>query len=493
MANILLINPSMNNIYKNTIVRESVASYFPLNLLMVAATLIEKGHNVKLIDFLIRPYDDKKLTLFLSSFHPDFIGITFTTPLYGEAKKEVSFIKGIAPHVIVIGGGPHISSLPEETLQNLEIDIGVVGEGEFKLLEIVEAINAVQTNDVKEKVPKTNLSNSTKKGDIKLPKLISHIKGIVYKDGNKIIMNQKETTISDLDKLPFPAIQLINKNDYVIPHTISVKNPVFPYETSRGCSYGCIYCNKSVFGRAFRVKSVAKVIKELKEIECCGFKEVHIMDDGFTMDLDRAKEICRQIKTNKMNLFFNCLSGIRADKIDLEVLRLMKEAGFYRVSLGVESGSQRIVDNLRKELDLNDVVKVVKMCKLVGMETLAFFMLGLPGETERDLKKTIAFAKKLSPDIVKFDIMIPLPSTPIYNELKKNKLILTEDWSNFNFHSTVPVYKHQNLSWETLNRYLHKSYREFYLSPAFIARRFFFSVKRKCIWKDIKLVLSTRW
>jgi radical SAM superfamily enzyme YgiQ (UPF0313 family) len=463
MAKVLLLNPSMAGIYEGTKVKHSVANYFPLNLLIVAMPLLKRGHEVKLVDFLVKPFNKEKFAKFLNTYKPEYVGITFTTPLYSEAMKIASFIKLHDPKIKIIAGGTHISSLPEQTLKDSEIDIAIVGEGDFTMVDIVE------------KAP------------------LDKIKGIAYKKGKKITFTPKHELMKNLDETPFPALQLVNINDYVVPHTISRRNPVFPYETSRGCTYGCVYCNKSVFGRTFRAKSVNKVIEELKAIKRHGFQEVHIMDDGFTTDIKRAKEICRMIIKNKIGLLMNCLAGIRADYTDMELIKLMKKAGFYRVSLGIESGSQRIVNNLQKNMKLSDIERVVKMCKVAGIETLGFFMFGLPDETEKDMQKTIDFAKKLKPDVVKFDIMIPLPGTPVYNGWKSQGIIKSSNWDEYNFHSKKMVYNHPNMPWKTIFHYLHKSYREFYLSPSFLFRRLIYAIKNGTLVQDLTVFFKTKW
>jgi len=463
MAKILLLNPSMEYIYKNTKVKGSVAAYFPLNLLLVAAPLIKKGHEVRFIDFFIQPFNKTKLINLLDSFKPDYVGTTFTTPLYDEALKIISVVKEHNPHIISVAGGTHMSSMPRETLKNSDIDIGVMGEGDYTFLDIVE-----------------NPS-------------LSKVKGIIYKKEGIIIINERRPLMENIDDVPFPALDLININDYNIPHTIARENPVYPMETSRGCMYGCVYCNKSVFGRSFRKKSVRKIIKELIRIKSLGFKEVHIMDDGFTTDMEHAEKVCNAIIKSKINITINCLSGIRADRVNLSLLRLMKKAGIYRASIGVETGSQKILDNIDKKTSLKKIERAFKLAKKAKIETLGYFMFGLPNETEEDMKKTIQFAKKLRPDVVKFDIMMPLPSTPIFNEWKKAGLLTTYDWKLYNFHSPVKVYTHPNLEWKTIYKYLHKAYRSFYLSPYFIARRLLFSIKRGTLVDDMKLFLNTKW
>ena len=463
MAKILLINPTLGDLYEKAKVKSSVPTYFPLNLLMIATPLFEKGHQVKLLDLNLHLKMGKDLINELKNFFPDYVGLTFTTPQYSQILHLSSLIKTQMPNVTIVAGGPHITTQYMGTLKESKIDIAVLGEGDFKFPEIIET------------------------------KELSNVENVAYRKEGQIIVNKGRNYFKNLDNIPFPAVELININDYQLPYTYCRKNPVFPIESSRGCIFGCVYCNKNIFGRTFRVKTSERFIKDLKKIETLGYKEVHILDDGFTTDIDRAKGICREIIKNKISLLFNCPNGIRADRVDLELLKLMKKAGFYRLSFGVESGSQKILNNINKNLKLQDVVRAFSLCRKVGIETIAFFMFGLPGETEEDLKTTIKFAKKLKPDIAKFDIMIPLPSTPIYEEWKKKGYIISSNWDDYGFHKGEGVYNHPTLSWSVIKKHLDFAYRSFYLSPGFIIRRLGKSIKQGTIIKDIKTFLKTKW
>ncbi|MDD5472783.1 MAG: radical SAM protein [Candidatus Methanoperedens sp.] len=463
MVKVLLINPSMEELYKKAKVKSSVPKYFPLNLLTIATPLMEKNHSVRLLDLNFYTNLKEYLIKSLDDFSPDYVGITFTTPLYSQSLEIVSIIKNYKNDIIIVAGGVHITSDCMDTMKKSRIDIAVIGEGDFKLLEIIDSNN------------------------------MGKIKGIAYKKEDEIIINERGQYLKDLDIIPFPSTGLIKIEDYNVPHTYCKQNPVFPLETSRGCVYGCVYCNKSIFGRTFRFKSVKRVIDDLKKIVDLGYKEVHIIDDGFTTDMNRAKQICQLIIQENIKLSFNCPNGIRADNIDLELLKLMKQAGFYRVAFGVETGSQKILDNIIKNLKIEEIVNAFELCRTVGIETTAFFMFGLPGETEEDLKTTIKFAKKLKPDIAKFDIMIPLPSTPIFEEWKLKGYITSLNWDDYGFYHEKKIYEHPDLSWDILSKYLNLAYRSFYLSPDFMMRRFTKSLKNGTFLEDAKMFFSIKW
>jgi len=263
---------------------------------------------------------------------------------------------------------------------------------------------------------------------------------------------------------------------------------------SRGCIFGCTYCNKSCFGRTFRVKSPKRVVKEFIKIKEQGFKEIHLTDDGFTTDIERAKKICDLLIRKKVNINWSTITGIRVDRVDLELLKKMKKAGCYRVYYGIESGNQEIINNIKKGITLEQVEKAVKWAKLAKLEVAGYFMIGLPGETEETMQDTINFAKKLNLDLAKISITIPLPATEMFNELDKRRLIKTRDWEKFKFYSTPSsIYNHENLSWETIESYYKKFYRAIFLNHNFILKRIKNSIRNKTLIDDIKMALTIKW
>ncbi len=429
----MLINPSMMELYSKSIVSTSVPKYYPLNLLLIAAPLIKEGHIVKMLDLQGETSINNLVRKVVISFKPDFAGITFTTPLCTQAFKISKVINGIDQKIKIVAGGVHATLAPKEVLEQSKIDIVVIGEGDFTFADIVNESN------------------------------LSDVPGIAFKKGEGIEVTRPRQLVKELDKIPFPEMKLVNLKDYWVPTTYTRRNPVATIETSRGCPYGCTYCNKSLFGNTFRGKSPKRVVGEFLRLEKLGFKEIHIADDGFTTDMKRAEEICKLLIKRKSRILINCTNGIRADRVSLKLLKLMKKAGFYRVSFGVESGSDEVLDRIKKGLKKADILRAFKICKKVGIETTGFFMLGLPGETKADVMETIKFAIKLNPDIAKFSIVMPIPGTPLFDELESNGQILTKNWSDYGFYRNVPTFQHENLSWEELKNLEALAYKRFYL------------------------------
>lgn len=461
---VLLVNPSLEEVYKDAKIKEAVPHYPPLNLLTIAGSLIKKDHKVSLLDFdLVGAKNQNEiLRKRLEEFNPDIVGFTFGTPTYTQCKEMAKIVKERNKKTLVVAGGSQPSASPKDVLRDSEIDIVICGEGDFSILEIADA------------------------------KDYSKILGIGFKTKGKIMLTPNRPYIKDLDVLPLPAFELINIYDYYVPPSFCRKSPAMMIETSRGCAWGCTYCTKAVFGRNFRFKSPQRVVDEFKYMIKMGYKEIHITDDMFTTSKERVKEICRLLKEQKVEVVWACSNGIRADRTDEELIQLMYDSGCYRVSYGVESGNQQILNNIEKQQTLEQVRNAFRICNKVGMETTAYLMLGLPGDTEETMQQTIDFAKEIKPTIAKFDILVPLPSTPLYDAWK-GKYFQEKDWDNFNFHSAKNLYNHPNISWKILNKYYNKSYRSFYLRPTYIINRFFSSLIKGRVLIDLRLALKTKW
>lgn len=461
---VFLINPNQDFLYQSVKIKEGADYSPPLNLATLAASCLKAGHQVEIFDMNLPGNNEKKLTSLIKKFSPDYVGVTFTTPLFSEAAKIIQLVKKISPACLLLGGGPHASSFPEETLDDLALDMVVIGEGDFTLPEILSG------------------------------KPWEKIAGICFKKNNKIKRTGPKDFIENLDHLPYPAWQLYDLSRYQTSPLLSRANPAAWMETSRGCPYGCVYCNKSVFGRTFRVKSASRVVDEMALMLNKGIKEIHLADDNFSRDMGRAEKICDEIIKRGLKFPWATITGIRVDRVNQRLLEKMKAAGCYRVYFGIESGSQRILDNIQKGINLKQVRQAIIWAKRAGLETFGFFMIALPGEELSDIKKTIKFATSLDLDMAKMSVTIPLPATPLYNELEEQGKIKTKNWSEFNLYLPAPaVYDHPNLDWGTIDKYYGIFYRRFYFNPRFIAKRLLFSLKNRTLISDFRAALKTKW
>ncbi len=323
-------------------------------------------------------------------------------------------------------------------------------------------------------------------------KSLRNIKGITYKDSKgQIKNNSSRELIKNLDELPMPAWHLFNSKIYMNPKAIARESPVGTIGTSRGCVYGCTYCNKSVFGRMFRAKSVKRVVDEFELLLKNGFKEIHVWDDMFATDLKRAKEICNEIIKRKLKFSWQLECGVRVNCVDKEFFEKCVKSGCYKVAFGFESGNDDILKSINKGTTTQQARDAVKWAKQAGMETSGFFMMGLPEDTIKTMNQTIDFACSLGLDYAKATILLPLPSTQLFEEFEKKGLLKTKDWSKYNFHTASRVYNHPTLDWETLGKYYDKFHKKFYFRPSYIINRLFRSIKKGELLDDIKMAFTT--
>lgn len=456
---ILLFNPSgAVRVYNKSKIKAAVPKMPQMSLAMIAGALLKDKHSVKIADLSL--YDEKSAESVtceeINEFKPDFIGVTSTTPLFYEACRISDQAKAVSKNITTILGGPHASSLPVESLKESSFDIVVAGEGENKIRDIVKGVN------------------------------LKGLSGVYSKQFiNELPASGKAVESIPMDDLPFPALGLFSAQKYMCPKMIARNNPVGPIEMSRGCVFNCSFCNKTVHGRKFRIKSPGRIIEEFLALKKLGYREFHVLDDQFTTEIDKAKIVCEEIIRKSVNMTWNLRTGIRVDKIDKEFLILAKRAGCYQVGIGFETADQQCLDSVGKGIKLEQAFKAMDIIRSVGIESAGFFMLGFPGETVQTMEETITYAIKLDPDFAKATILVPFPGTRIYDEFKNKGLIKTYDWSKYNFHNANEIYTHPNLSWDVLNEYYDLFHKRFYMRPKYLIKRFWKSTINGSLLEDI--------
>lgn len=461
MPKCLLFNPpSALSVYSKSKVKAIIPKMPCLSLAMIAASFIEEGFQVKIIDLMLSDINETRslVNREVESFAPDIVGVTATTPLFYEAKQISDIVKSASKNIVTIIGGPHASSLPIDCLRESSFDIAVVGEGELAVKEIARG-------------------NTSKK-----------INGVYLRRGLENCASGREIQKTDevpIEELPLPALHLFNSKHYNCAKVIARNNPVGPIEISRGCVFSCSFCNKTVFGRKFRIKTPKRVVEELLILKKLGYREFHVLDDQFTTEIQKAKEICHQIIRSGINMSWNLRTGVRVDKIDREFLELAKKAGCYQVGIGFESGDQTSLDKMDKGIDLEHALKASKLIRKAGIELVGFFILGFPGETKETMEATIKFAIKLNPDYAKATVLVPFPGTRIYDDFENKGLIKTKDWSKYNFHNPYEIYQHPTLSWQILDHYYNLFHKRFYFRPNYLIKRCWNSIKYGRFFNDL--------
>lgn len=438
---ILLINPPQKSMWTESF--SSVGSIHPsLGLCYIAAVLRENNIDVEILDALVLGMTCEEVVKTVKRKSPDVVGLTAMTPTFRNAIKLAEKIKKHNKNITIVLGGIHVSILPEQTLkENPSIDIGIIGEGENTVLELINAIGQ--------------------------GKNLSKIMGIIFRRKDKLIKTKPRPLIEDLDSIPFPARDLLPPlKVYKTDPANYKRRPSASMITSRGCPFGCIYCDKVIFGRGFRGRSPQNVVDEIQMlIEDYGIREITFFDELITASKKRVIDICDQIVKRNLDIIWTCES--RVDTIDLELLKKMKRAGCWQISYGIESGSQKVLDYMKKGVTIKQVEKCLKLTKSVGMKTRGYFMFGFPIDTVETIGETINFAKKLSLDHAQFSCFIPFPGTKLH-ELVENEGFKDVDWVKYKPATFDPVYVPKNLTYNQLAEAIRGVHKEFYLRPKYI-------------------------
>jgi len=418
----------------------------PLGLAYIASVLERIGHKVCIIDAYALGLNVQKTAALVKSCTPDLVGITSTTPTYADARELAYKIKQLVDVPVVIGG-PHATAMPLKTLQDGVFDIAVIGEGEITMKELVDCLEHDNP--------------------------LNQIAGIAFRNADKIYITSKRPLIKDLDSLPFPAWHLLPPLDYYRPSPASYKRmPVATMITSRGCPYGCIFCDKSVFGSVYRARSPINVVDEIEKLKLkYRVREIKFWDDCLNLLPKRLLRICREIRNRKLDIIWSCCC--RADLISKDLVKSMADAGCWLINFGIETGVQRLLDDIGKGMKLEDIRQAVKLVKEQGISVRGFFMLGLPGERPEDIEKTIYFAKTLDLDIAVFHVVIPFPGTELFRRAVESGEINPEttDFTSYSMFSDDgwPCIS-RTLNIETLKKYRLMAYRKFYLRPSYFLR-----------------------
>lgn len=445
---VLLVNPpnykSIESILPEAIDEERGYSP-PLGIMYVAAYIREHtSHQISLLDCQAEELSYKQIEAEIKKRKPDVVGITTLTFNLIDTLEVAKIVKKVNPQIKVVLGGIHVHIFPEETIALEGIDFLVLGEGEITFTRLLE--------------------------NIKSKKALKKIKGLVFKERNKIVNTGAPDFIEDLDALPFPARDLLPFKKY--SSVLAKRSPITTIFTSRGCPYRCIFCDRPTLGKRFRARFALNVVEEMEECLRMGIFEFFLYDDTFGVDRQRVLEICNQIL--KRNLKIGWDIRTRVDTVDEEVLRKLKKAGCERIHFGVESGNAEILRILQKGITIKQAKKAFRLARRAGIETLAYFMIGHPGETEKTVRQTINLAKKLEPDYVHFTPLTPFPATKLYWWGLERGIFKTDFWREF-AKNPQPDFKprlwEENLNEEELKVFLVQAYQSFYRDPKYIFKK----------------------
>lgn len=449
-----------------------------LGLAYLAAVSERRGDEVRIYDADI---EEQPLADALHEFQPHLIGITANTPQVKQAWRTAAAIKKEMDIPIVLGG-PHPSVVSEdldfESLRQPAVDLVVRGEGEGPWTEISNLVEAFmrdqgfRSEDFSRRLMDPTLD------------LFREVKSVSYKTSDgQLHRNPDGPVIADLDSLPWPAYHLFKMNRYtnLQPATDAVPGErSFSILTSRGCPYRCTFCSQSIMPIKWRARSPENVIEEWRHlVRDLGALEIGVLDDSANIRKNRLHQLADLLITERLNhvpwIFVN---GIRANLADYDLLVKLKKAGLKRTAFGVETGDEQMIIKIDKHVDHDTIRQAFKNAKAAGIETIGFFIIGLPGDTRETMEKTIDFAIELDPMIANFSMMTPYPGTIVYEQVKKHGRFLVQDWEDYVFFDQKARYEMGELTAELMEEMYRKAYRQFYWRPKYILR----AMSRKDFW-----------
>ncbi len=393
----------------------------PLGLGYLASILIQEGFNVKIVDMAALNQKVDELKSELSREEPSIVAITTTTQTYKNAIEVARLSKSVNPETYTIIGGPHVTFTAEDTLQDMHVDFVVRGEGEFTMLELTKALLRSE-------------------GDVR------DVKGVSYRKDDRVVNNPSRPLIQDLDCLPFPARELFRKELYRLPGSII---------TSRGCPSRCIFCSAgAMWGRIYRFRSPENVIDEIEHMSSnFDIDTFFIADDTFTIVKDRVRRICGYMK----KFDFQWFCEARVNTVNKEVLEDMAESGCKVIQYGVESGSQKILNSIRKGITLSQARRAVELTSKAGILPVCSFMFPHPEDTVETAMETKNFMNELSRlgAVVLISMTTPFPGTYLYDHAEELGLtIVLRDTDRYDM--VTPVFRTRYLSIEQIEEVFDK-------------------------------------
>lgn len=367
------------------------SNVLPAGIGYLSEFLTEHHIGNDVFDLNVAKNTEERLYAKIREFDPDIIGFSMMSLNYKHNYGVMSEIKKSFPRIRIAAGGAHISTMRAEALADCEaIDYGVVLEGEYTLLELMS-------------------------GERELP----DIKGLIYRGGGRVVYNGDRPFIQELDGLPFPKYEKFKRKDY---------SSLISLFSSRGCPFECTYCPVQLaIGRRFVARSPKSVVSELEYHYVQGSREFSFRDDNFTLVQERVYQICDEIERRGLTgLYLMCDNGVRADKIDHNLLKRMKEVGFRMIGLGVESGNDSILKSLKKSATVSEMEKAIKTACELGYIVELYFLIGAPGETWSDFERTVELALKYPVMIASFYHLLPYPHTELFEVAEKNNYLLRD-------------------------------------------------------------------
>jgi radical SAM superfamily enzyme YgiQ (UPF0313 family) len=429
-----------------------------LGLGYLATACREAGHEVRILDCIKEGVNTGSLGGRISAFRPDLVGFQCYTFDLKSVKESLRETKRSRPEAFTAIGGPHPSGAPGESLEYFggDLDYLFTGEAERGLPLLLERLESGKTTELEE------------------------VDGLAWRDGDTVRVNPKRF-VEDLDSLGMPAWDLIRPESYPeAQHGAFFKKfPIAPVIVTRGCPFGCTFCaGNIVSGRRIRKHSASFMLTQIKHLyDDYGIREFHIVDDNFTFDKEYAKGFLRRLVSLNLDISWATPNGVRIDSLDGELLDLMKSSGLYLISLGIESGSDRVLGLMRKSTTVDRIREGIDLIRSRGIDIAGFFIVGFPGETKEEIRQTIDFSLKLDLIRANYFTYLPFPGSASYRGLEDSGELKGVDWEKFYFMNAAYVPK--GLTRGELKGLQRKAFMRFYFRP-------------RIFWKNISGIRSRR-
>jgi anaerobic magnesium-protoporphyrin IX monomethyl ester cyclase len=408
----------------------------PLGLASIAAYLEQRGIGADIVDCYARPDSDRAIRDYLLAEKPAFIGLSCTTSSFHDGIRIAEMARLTIPGIRTVFGGPHVSALKEQLFANFPaMDYAVIGEGEETMAELLRCGRDDPAS----------------------------VKGIIYRKGKEVNFTGYREKGLELDDLPFPAYEKLAgfPSSYMLPIFNYPTTPNTSCISSRGCPYACSYCDRSVFRRSFRYNSAGYLYEHLRYLsERFGIRHINFYDDQFTFNRQRVEEFAGLMIDRPLGMTFNC--AVRAEHIDPELLVRMRSAGCWMMSLGIETGDAELLAQHRQNADLDHLAQKIRMIKAAGLRTKGLLMMGLPGETEASIRRSMKYVFSLPIDDFNLAKFTPFPGSPIYENIHELGEF-DEDWEKMDCMNFLFVTK--GMTRDRLETLFQEFYRNHFKRP----------------------------
>ncbi len=407
---VIFVFPNLNlatNLMPEKATRYSKPDSPHYGIAQLGAVLLQNNAQVKVFDMRLgHTFDD--LIKEIGSFKPDLVGFTLIATRIKMCYAMIDKVKELYPQIHTVAGGTHVASFKEKVFRDCKgLDFAVKREGEQTFIELLDML-------------------------VKKEKNYSAIKGMMFRDEKGVLIETQDMSmIEDLDAMPYPAYDLFDLKNYY-----AWQRGVVPVVTSRGCPFRCVFCSINLtMGYKFRMRSAKSVVDELEYWNKKGQTKFDLNDDEFSFDRKRVEDICDMIVDRGLKIELRLFNGIRVTDVYPEMLAKMKKAGFSAITYALESGSPKVLKNIKKAVTVEQALKAVEMTKEAGIETTCNFIIGHPGETYEDALMTLDVIKKVKADRLNMNNVVVYPGTELY------------EWVSKNARFTLDVEEYLNMSW----------------------------------------------